>query len=75
MEVNQEQEKYLWNGLDLENFEVIQVLPQSKNIAAIIMRCKHPDWGKLWCIEHRGTGRYFDTYGQMLNYCAARRWA
>ena len=39
------------------------------------MRCKHPDWGKLWCIEHRGSGQYFDTYAQMLDYCAARQWA
>ena len=75
MEICQEQKKYLWIGLDLDNFEVFQVLPQSSNEAAIIMRCKHPDWGKLWCIEHLGTGQYFDTYAQMLDYCAARQWA
>ena len=75
MQICQEQEKHLWNGLDLENFEVIHVLPQSDDHAAIIMRSKSSDWGKLWCIQHRGTGRYFNTYAQMLDYCAARQWA
>ena len=55
MQISQEQERYLWIGLDLDNFEVVRVLPQNVKEAAIIMRCKHPDWGKLWCIEHRGS--------------------
>ena len=56
MQISQEQERYLWIGLDLDNFEVIRVLPQNVKEPAIIMRCKHPDWGKLWCMSIAAPG-------------------
>ena len=73
--ISKEQERYLWKGLDLENFDVVQVLPQKKNEAAIILRRKNLDRGSLWCVAYRGSGYYFQTYAQMRTFCAARKWA
>ena len=75
MKHRKKHEKHLWPGLDLENFDVIHILPQSKNVAAIIMRCRHPDREKIWCVEYLGSGYYFSTYTQMASHCAARHWA
>lgn len=33
---------YLWKGLDLEKYEVINILPKSNKYAVIIMRCRNP---------------------------------
>lgn len=67
-------ERYLWSGLDLEHFEVIHILPQDKNNAAIIMYDKRPDSVKPWCVEFMGGGHYFSAVTELMAYCHSRRW-
>lgn len=65
----------LWDGLDLDQFEVIDILPQSKKYAAIIMRDRSTEGeGALypWCVEFAGNGRYFQTFDDLIRYCAGR---
>lgn len=63
---------YVWNGLNQELFKVLEILPQSRNEAAIIMKCKK---GKHtpWCVEYKGSGRYFDNKDDMEAYISTRK--
>ena len=74
MELSKEYQQQLKKGLDLVNFEVFRILPQKPNVAAVILRSKQPDREHLWCVQHLGTGWYFDTYAQAVDYCKNRRW-
>lgn len=58
--------KYLWKGLDLENFEVIKIIPQTHPV--IFMKDTRPHSKLKWCIEHKGNGHYFETYEDLLSY-------
>ncbi|MBT9174038.1 MAG: hypothetical protein DDT21_02449 [Syntrophomonadaceae bacterium] len=61
-------------ALDLENFEVIEVLPQSRRFAAVILRDKRPEAYKPWCVQNRGGGHYFFSRKELDKYCAWRGW-
>ena len=74
MELSKEYQQQLKKGLDLVNFDVFRILPQKPNVAAVILRSKQPDREHLWCVQHLGTGWYFDTYAQAVDYCKNRRW-
>ena len=74
MAVSPELMRYLWRGLDLVNFEVIQILPLNKRFAVIVMRDKRPNAFKRWCTEYAGSGHYFDTFEELQAYCRSRRW-
>ena len=74
MELSKEYQQHLKKGLDLVNFDVFRILPQKPNVAAVILRSKQPDREHLWCVQHLGTGWYFDTYAQAVDYCKNRRW-
>ena len=74
MELSKAYQQQLKKGLDLVNFDVFRILPQKPNVAAVILRSKQPDREHLWCVQHLGTGWYFDTYAQAVDYCKNRRW-
>lgn len=62
---------YLWKGLDLEKYEVINILPKSNKYAVIIMRCRDPA-DRHWCLEYQGNGHYSSTYEELANYYRSR---
>lgn len=66
MIVTKNKMKYLWDGLDLKNFEFIKIIPRRN--AIIFMKDKCPESKMKWCIEHKGNGHYFETYEDLLNY-------
>lgn len=66
-------QKYLWDGLDLDQYDVFSILPQDNMFAAIIMRDKEPR-PYPWVAEFRGSGFYFQTYKQIMDYCKKRNW-
>lgn len=74
MELSKEYQQQLKKGLDLVNFDVFRILPQKPNVAAVILRSKHPDREHLWCVQHLGTGHYFSSYAEAVDYCKNRRW-
>ena len=65
---------YLWDGLDLEHFEIVHVLPQYSNNAAVVMHDTRPDSIMPWCVEYMGGGRYFKTAAELMAYCHSRGW-
>jgi hypothetical protein len=67
--------RYLWKDLDTVNFDVISIIPQNHLNAVIIMRDKRSFSKYLWCVQHLGTGHYFETRKQMVAYCHTRKWA
>lgn len=66
--------RYLWNGLDTDTYEVIEIRPQDRQNAAIIMRNRNASDKYLWCVQFRGGGHYFETHQQVLDYCTSRKW-
>ena len=64
---------YLWDGLNLDRFAVVAIWPQNAREAAILMRSQYPAADPApWCVEYRGSGRYFKTAGEAMDYSAAR---
>jgi hypothetical protein len=74
MLIKPELKRYLWRGLDLEIFDLIDILPQNRRFAAIILRNKRPDAYMPWCVEFRGGGHYFFTKAELYEYCRNRKW-
>ena len=74
MELNKEYQQQLRQGLDLMNFDLIRILPQKTNVAAVILRSKQPDQKNPWCVQYLGNGHYFNTYAQAIDYCKKRGW-
>lgn len=60
--------------LDYVNFEVIEIIPQSKRFAATIMRDKRADSVQPWCVQYGGGGHYFYTREDLDEYCRKRGW-
>ena len=60
--------------LDYDNFEVMEILPQDEDFAATIMHDKRPDAYKPWCVQYRGSGRYFFSEVEMHDYMRGRGW-
>lgn len=50
-----DKKQYLWEGLDPKRYEIIDILPQKKQSAVIIMRCRNPS-DRHWCLEYLGNG-------------------
>ena len=74
MQLSKEYQEQLKKGLDLVNFDVFRILPQKPTVAAVILRSKQPDREHLWCVQHLGTGHYFSSYAEAVDYCKNRRW-
>lgn len=60
--------RYLHKGLNLDDFDVIDILPQDRHYAVIIMKNKHSYAPKKWCLQYRGNGHYFDTEEELRAY-------
>jgi hypothetical protein len=58
--------------LDYKNFEVIDIVPQDKEFAVTVMHDRRTDAHKPWCIQYRGSGRYFFTREELDDYCRGR---
>lgn len=63
---------YLWTGLDLKRFEVLTIVPETENEAVIVMRDGMKDSVKPWCVEYRGSGKYFESLELLNEYCKMR---
>lgn len=62
-----DKKQYLWEGLDSKRYEIIDILPQKKQSAVIIMRCRDPS-DRHWCLEYLGNGHYFSSYTALAGY-------
>lgn len=74
-----EQNQFLWDGLDLKRFEVIQIFPtrkrgmNGKRLGIILMRSRYPlDDPAPWCVEYGGGGKYFSTEDEAWEYLKKR---
>ena len=65
--------RYLYKGLNLDDFDVIDILPQDRHSAVIIMKNKHSYAPKKWCLQYRGNGHYFDTEEELNAYFKERK--
>jgi len=63
--------RYLWDGLDLNRYSVVRIIPQDKTNAVIVMYSNDPT-DPHWCLEYMGGGHYFDTVQQMMDYYDSR---
>lgn len=75
MDLNQ----FLWGGLDLKRFEVIQIFPTKKRglngkpLGIILMHSRYPlDDPAPWCVEYGGSGKYFPTKQGAQEYLKTR---
>lgn len=66
-------ERFLYKGLNLDDFDVIDILPQDRHSAVIIMKNKHSYAPKKWCLQYRGNGHYFDTEEELNAYFKERK--
>lgn len=39
--IDENLKRYLWTGLDYERYEVIKIIPQTMNFAAIVMKSRN----------------------------------
>ena len=65
--IDENLKRYLWSGLDYDRYEVIKIIPQTTNFAAIVMKSRNTI-DTPWCLEYRGTGHYFDTYEELQKF-------
>lgn len=68
---NDDLSRYLWKGLDLKRYSVVKIVPQDEHNAVIIMFSNDPN-DPHWCMEYMGSGHYFDTIDQLLDYYYSR---
>lgn len=66
--------KNLKKSLDLKNFEIIGIILLENKHPVIIMRDKRKDAKARWCIQHQGSGYYFQSYTETKDYCNTRNW-
>ena len=45
--IDENLKRYLWTGLDYERYEVIKIIPQTMNFAAIVMKSHNVDFQAL----------------------------
>ena len=60
--------------LDYANFSVLEIYPQDKRFAAIIMQDRRANSPTPWCVQYGGGGHYFPTRGELDAYCQRRGW-
>lgn len=65
--IDENLKRYLWSGLDYDRYEVIKIIPQTTNFAAIVMKSRNTI-DTPWCLEYCGTGHYFDTYEELQKF-------
>ena len=65
--------RYLHKGLNLDDFDVIDILPQNTRHAVIIMRNKNSEVPTPWCLQYCGNGHYFNSKEELDNYFKKRK--
>lgn len=60
-------ERFLWNGLDLDKYEVRKIIPQNETDAVVIMQSHLPS-DRHWCLEYCGSEHYFSTFSELETY-------
>ena len=73
-EVKEDSEDCLIEGIDLENYDIIGIHPQTTNRSVIILRNKREDSVRPWCLHYRGTERQFKTAEEALQHFKSRGW-
>ncbi len=64
---------YLWDGLINDRFAVVAIWTQNTWEAVILMRSRYPANDPApWCVEYRGSGKYFKTVDEAISYCESR---
>ena len=49
--IDENLKRYLWSGLDYDRYEVIKIIPQTTNFAAIVMKSRNTI-DTTWCLEY-----------------------
>ena len=62
----------MWAGLELGRFAVVAIWPQNAWDAVVLMHSRKIGDPLPWCLEYRGSGYYFGTAGEAMNYCERR---
>ena len=70
--VDEKLSRFLWKGLNLKRYEVVEIVPQNRTHAVIIMRHRDPN-NPHWCLEYLGNGHYFDPVEQLVDYWHERK--
>ena len=70
--MNKDLSRYLWEGLNYDRYEVIRIIPQNRDHAVIVMRCRD-EGDHHWCLQYCGSGHYFDTAQQLMDYYRSRK--
>jgi len=74
MRNKQQLPKHLRKSLDLKNFEVIRIISLDDLHPVVVMRDNRANSHKYWCVQHRGSGYYFQTLKEVNNYLIKRNW-
>lgn len=61
----------LFSGLDFERYEILKLIPRGARSIVIIQKCKDPK-NPHYCLQYRGSGRYFSDYKQLRDYYEER---
>lgn len=63
--------RYLWKGLNYDRYFVVKIIPQDEENAVIVM-CSKDKEDPHWCLEYMGSGKYFDTVIELIEYYKSR---
>ena len=69
--IPEELSRYLWEGLDLDRYSVVRIVPQDKDNAVVIMYSNDPS-DPYWCLQYKGNGHYFATAKELMDYYCSR---
>lgn len=65
--------RFLHRGLALDDFDVVEILPQNTHHAVIVMHNKNSEAPTPWCLQYCGNGHYFETRDELDSYFKKRR--
>ena len=69
--IPEELSRYLWEGLDLQRYTVVRIVPQDKDNAVVIMYSNDPN-DPHWCLQYKGNGHYFASAKELMDYYCSR---
>ena len=65
---------YIPSYLDQKNFDVILIIKPKALHSVYLQKDNRHNAVKLYCVQYRGSGHYFDTKYEALAYCLKRGW-
>lgn len=74
MAIEHQISKHLRESLDLKNYDVIRIISLGDLHPVVVMRDKRAESRGHWCIQHRGSGYYFQTLKEVTDYLISRNW-